>query len=603
MRVIDIIVKKREGYELTSDEIDFMVKGIMAGEVSDPQAAAFLMAAFCKGLNEQETADLTLSMAKSGEVLDLSDIPGTKVDQPSTGGVGNKTPLIVPPMVAAAGVYVPKMSGRSLKHTGGTIDILESIDYKADIPTEQFIANIKQIGLSNICQTSDLAPADGRLYKLRKETGTVESIPLIVSSIISKKIAIGCDAIVIDVKAGPGALLPDYNDTLKLAKELVRVGELAKIKTIALITDNSQPQGRTVGNTLALAEAIDVLKGEGPEDQKKICLELAANMLVLAAKAENVDEGKATLSHLIAEGKAFDKFKEQVKVHQGDVKKLDHPKLLESARFKIPVVAPQSGYISKLDADQVNTYARELIFVRTSDGKEKLQHYDTGVVFYKKLGDCVEEGQEIGLIHANDEALGKDVKERLLEKAYEFSDEKPKCPPLIHATVTKEGIAVGREITAIVALIKARVEGEDKYLLQFNKHWNCYNLISGKEEEEDRGSLRNTALREVSEELFLERERDFTVRELPIEAVEIVQFSERHRVYTKYKFKLYQVFFNRPFSEINSWLMMNRYNRWFTEQELRAGKGREGSDISDTVRGLVKEIPRGLRVLPYSISL
>ena len=602
MQVAEIIRRKRDGYELTPDEIDFLIKRLVAGEVSDAQAAAFLMAAFCRGLNREETAALTRSMAYSGEVLDLGEIPGIKVDLPSTGGVGNKTPLIVPPMVAAAGVYVPKMSGRSLKHTGGTIDILESIGYKAEISIDQFISNVKQIGLSNICQTVELTPADRKLYKLRKETGTVESIPLIVSSIISKKIAIGCDVIVIDVKAGAGALLTDYNDALELAQELVRIGELTGIKTIAVITDNSQPQGRAVGNSLAIAEAVDVLKGEGPEDQQTLCLELAAHMLILAQKAKDMEEARSLLKTLIAEGKAFEKFKEQVRLHGGDVEKLDDPERLRAAKFKIPVTAPQDGYVSRLDADEVNTCARRLIFEKGTDGREKIKHYDTGIVFNKKLGDAVSAGEEIAVIHANDKASGEKVRKELLKKAYEFSEEEPVRPPLIHAVVTKSGIQVQREITAIIAFIKARLDGEDKYLLQYNKHWNWYNLISGKEEAEDKGELKNTALREVSEELFLEENEEFTVKELPIEEIELVQFSKRHKVYTRYKFKLYQVFFIKPFERIISWLKVNHNNKWFTEEEIRAGRGRDGSIISETARKVINQISGGLSSLPYSFE-
>lgn len=428
MRMIDIIEKKRDGFELTTEEINFFVEGYTNGTIPDYQASALLMAIYFKGMNKRETADLTMAMVKSGDQIDLSKIEGIKVDKHSTGGVGDSVTLAVGPLVAACGVPVAKMSGRGLGHTGGTIDKLESIPgFHVEIDTEEFIRLVNQNKIAVVGQTGNLTPADKKLYALRDVTGTVDSIPLIASSIMSKKIAAGANSIVLDVKVGDGAFMKTIADARELARAMVDIGSQVGRKTIAVISNMNQPLGYAIGNALEIEEAIATLKGEGPEDLTELCLTIGSHMVVLAEKAANFDEARAMLQEAIESGKALELMKTFVAAQGGDVSVIDHPEKLPQAKYKIELRAKETGYISELTAEKFGHASALLGAGRTT--KDAEINLAVGIVLHKKVGDYVEKNEPILTIHADTENVAE--VEKILYDSIKISETKVEKDPLI----------------------------------------------------------------------------------------------------------------------------------------------------------------------------
>ncbi len=419
MRMYDLIYKKRNGTPLTRDEIRFMIDGYTKGEIPDYQMSAMMMAIFFIGMNEEETLELTMAMAESGDLLDLSEISGKKVDKHSTGGVGDKTSLALAPMVAACGLNVAKMSGRGLGHTGGTIDKLESFPgFSTEIPTEQFIDNVNNIGISIMGQTKNLAPADKKLYALRDVTATVDNMSLIASSIMSKKLAAGADAIVLDVKTGSGAFMKKEDDSFALAKEMVSIGNNAGRKTIAVISDMDQPLGNAVGNALEVIEAIETLKGNGPEDFVELCLTLGSQMLLAGEIASDIAGARTMLMESIESGKALEKLAEFVEAQGGNKEYVYHPEKLVLADIQEEIVASVEGYIEHIECDEIGICS--LILGGGRETKESEVDLSVGFYLKKKVGDYVKKGESLATIYANDLTKLKSAKERFL-KAYSYS--------------------------------------------------------------------------------------------------------------------------------------------------------------------------------------
>ncbi|MBQ6995014.1 MAG: pyrimidine-nucleoside phosphorylase [Lachnospiraceae bacterium] len=435
MRMYDLIMKKRNGNALSEKEIEFMVEGYTKGEIPDYQMSAMTMAIFFQGMNEQETLALTMAMAHSGDMLDLSGINGIKVDKHSTGGVGDKTSLALTPMVAALGVPVAKMSGRGLGHTGGTIDKLESfIGFSTAITEKQFKDNVNSIGISIMGQTADLAPADKKLYALRDVTATVDNMSLIASSIMSKKLAAGADAIVLDVKTGSGAFMKAEEDAFELAKEMVKIGHGAGRKTSAVISDMDEPLGFAVGNALEVKEAIDTLKGKGPKDFVELCLTLGSYMVVAAQKAQSIEEARGMLEKVIEDGSALDKLAAFIEAQGGDKEMVYHPEKLPLASMIEEIPSPVEGYIKHIECDEIGICS--LILGGGRETKESEIDLSVGLVLKKKVGDFVKKGETLAVIHANDSEKLRSATERFLG-AYTFSEELVAKKKLIKGIVTQ----------------------------------------------------------------------------------------------------------------------------------------------------------------------
>jgi pyrimidine-nucleoside phosphorylase len=433
MRMVDLIEKKRDGGELTTEEINFFVQGYTRGEIPDYQVSALAMAIYFRDMTDRERADLTMAMVQSGETIDLSAIEGIKVDKHSTGGVGDTTTLVLAPLVAALDIPVAKMSGRGLGHTGGTIDKLEAVEgFHVEISKEQFVELVNKHKIAVIGQTGDLTPADKKLYALRDVTGTVSSIPLIASSIMSKKIAAGADAIVLDVKTGAGAFMKTVEDAKKLAQAMVRIGNNVGRKTMAVISDMSQPLGRAIGNALEVKEAIDTLRGNGPKDLEELCLALGRQMVFLAGKAESLEEAEELIRGVIKNGKALEKFKEFLANQGGDPSVVDHPEKLPQAAYQIEVPAKTDGVVAEMIADEIGTAAMWLGAGRAT--KESEIDLAVGLVMNKKIGDPVKAGESLVTIHANRENV-----DDVIEKLYASIriDKQAKAPVLIHDIVTE----------------------------------------------------------------------------------------------------------------------------------------------------------------------
>ncbi|GBF11556.1 pyrimidine-nucleoside phosphorylase [Tepidibacillus sp. HK-1] len=438
MRMVDLIQKKRDGNNLTTEEIQFIIEGYTQGNIPDYQMSALTMSIFFKGMNDREITDLTMAMVQSGEQIDLTAIEGIKVDKHSTGGVGDTTTLVLGPLVATAGVPVAKMSGRGLGHTGGTIDKLESIEgFHVELSNEEFIKQVNEIKLAVIGQTSNLTPADKRLYSLRDVTATVDSIPLIASSIMSKKIAAGANAIVLDVKTGEGAFMKTPDKSFELAKALVDIGTQTGRNTVAIVSNMDQPLGFAVGNALEVKEAIDTLKGNGPKDLEELCLVLGSHMLVLGGKAKDTDNAYQTLKELIQSGKALETLKEFVSRQGGNPELIEHPERLPQAKSKIEVTALESGYIHHIDAEEIGISAMMLGAGRET--KESKIDLSVGIVLHKKVNDYVSKGGVLATLHVNDEKNIAEVTEKVLQ-AYTIKEEKIEDVPLIYGIVSKNGI-------------------------------------------------------------------------------------------------------------------------------------------------------------------
>ncbi|THF80700.1 pyrimidine-nucleoside phosphorylase [Metabacillus sediminilitoris] len=430
--MVDLIEKKRDGQELTKEEIHYIIENYTTGDIPDYQMSAFTMAIYFQGMTDKERAELTMAMVHSGDTIDLSEIEGIKVDKHSTGGVGDTTTLVLGPLVAAVGVPVAKMSGRGLGHTGGTIDKLESVPgFHVEIENKQFIELVNKNKIAVIGQSGNLTPADKSLYALRDVTATVNSIPLIASSIMSKKIAAGADAIVLDVKTGAGAFMKDLKESKELAKAMVDIGNLVGRRTMAVISDMSQPLGFAIGNALEVKEAIDTLSGKGPKDLEELCLTLGSYMVLLAGKAESLEEARTMLVEVMNNGKALQTLKIFLEAQGGDGSVVDQPETLPQAKYVIELEAQEDGYISEIIADAVGTAAMLLGAGRAT--KESQIDLAVGLVLNKKIGDSVKKGESLVTIHSNYENVDE-VKQKLY-KSISISGSEVKAPELIYATV------------------------------------------------------------------------------------------------------------------------------------------------------------------------
>lgn len=434
MNAVEIIIKKRDGLELTGDEIAYFINGLSNRTVPDYQAAAWLMAVMLNGMNERETTDLTLAMADSGDVLDLSDVAPIEVDKHSTGGVGDKTTLVVEPLVAACGLPVGKMSGRGLGFSGGTLDKVEAIPgFTTSFSKEEFMRLFRETGLVLAGQSSDLAPADGVLYKLRDVTGTVQSIPLIASSVMSKKIAGGARAIVLDVKVGVGAFMRNLDEARQLSRLMVSIGKLSGRRVTALLSDMNQPLGNAVGNALEVKEAIATLQGHGPEDFWEHCLTVAAHMLLVGEKAHQLEEAREIAEKTWKAGAAWQKFRSMVINQGGDVAYVDHPEKMALAPIIEMIPSPNQGFIKWIDAKKVGEATVDMGAGRKR--KEDEIDHAVGVIIHHKVGDRIEKNDALFTIHARDQASAQEAKQRILA-AHEFSDSACTALPLFYETIT-----------------------------------------------------------------------------------------------------------------------------------------------------------------------
>ncbi len=427
MRAVDIIIKKRDKQELSKEEISFLVKNFTTGEIPDYQMSAWAMAVLLNGMSHQEITNLTMALAASGDQLDLSEFGGLVVDKHSTGGVGDKTTLVVAPIVAACGLPVGKMSGRGLGFSGGTIDKLESIPgFKSDLSTEEFISKLREHGIVLTGQSLDLAPADGKLYALRDVTGTVQSIPLIASSVMSKKIASGADAIALDVKVGRGAFMRNLEEANELAQVMVAIGKLSGRRVIAVLSQMDQPLGVAVGNALEMKEAIEMLNGSGPDDFHVHCIDLSAYMLILGKKAADLESGRKMAQEAIDNGSALEKFKELIQSQHGDVSVIEQPELLPSAKLVIPITADSAGWVKVVDAQAVGESSVEIGAGRAKKGD--IIDQAVGIMVRVKVGDKINAGQTLFDVHVNDRKAFETVFQKL-KTSVQISEEPVEPPP------------------------------------------------------------------------------------------------------------------------------------------------------------------------------
>ncbi|KEI58659.1 thymidine phosphorylase [Enterococcus faecium UC10237] len=433
MRMVDLIEKKRDGNELSKEEIEYIVTNYTNGKIPDYQVSALLMAIFYQDMTNEEITNLTLAIANSGDVIDLSSLEGIKVDKHSTGGVGDTTTLILAPLVASVGVTVAKMSGRGLGYTGGTLDKLEAIPgFQIELSDEEFVRIVNESKVAVIGQSGNLAPADKKLYALRDVTATVDSLPLIASSIMSKKIAAGADAIVLDVTTGDGAFMKNIEDARRLAKTMTSIGKLANRETVAVISDMSEPLGEAIGNSLEVVEAIETLQGNGPEDLVEMCYALGSQMVVLAGKAKTTDEARTLLQEALESGKALAKFKEMIQNQGGDPAIVEHPERILTARYTMELPAKQSGVVSKIVANELGIAAMMLGAGRKT--KEEDIDHAVGLKLHKKIGVTVTKGESLLTIYSNDEEITSVIE--LLYKNIEIGESAMK-PTLIHDIITE----------------------------------------------------------------------------------------------------------------------------------------------------------------------
>ena len=437
MRMFDIIAKKRDGGVLSREELEFAVMGFVNGQVPDYQMSALLMAIYLRGMTEKETAQLTDVMAHSGDMVDLSAISGIKADKHSTGGVGDKTTLVIAPIVAACGVKIAKMSGRGLGHTGGTVDKMEAVPgTQTAVDRERFFAQVNEIGISVIGQSGNLAPAAKKMYALRDVTATIGCVPLIASSIMSKKLAAGSDCILLDVKTGNGAFMKTLDDSIELAKAMVSIGQHNGRKVAALITDMDTPLGHNIGNSLEVIESVEVLKGHGPADLTEVCYQLAANMLYLAGKG-SLEECRRMAEEAVASGAAYEKLKQMFAAQGGDVSVLDDPDKFQKAKFSRPLLAAESGYLVRMNTEMVGNASVCLGAGRIT--KEDTIDFAAGIVLHKKTGDKVEAGECLATLYADHEEKFA-AAEEMFRAALTFGPAPEPVPALVMARVTEEGV-------------------------------------------------------------------------------------------------------------------------------------------------------------------
>lgn len=432
MRMIDLIQKKKHGEVLTKEEIDFIIQGYTKGEIPDYQMSAFLMAVYFKGMNKEETANMTLSFVNSGDKVDLSSINGIKVDKHSSGGVGDKISLIVIPLVASVGVPVAKMSGRGLGHTGGTIDKLEAIEgFRTELSRKDFINNVNKYKMAIAGQSGNLTPADKKIYALRDVTATVDSIPLIASSIMSKKIASGADAIVLDVKVGSGAFMKSVDEAKELARTMVDIGKSLNRRTVAVVTNMNQPLGYEVGNANEVKEAVKVLKGHGADDETVVALTIASHMAVLGGAFKDFNTAYSNLSELIKSGKAIEKLKELIRIQGGNADVIDNPELLPQAKHHIEVKASQDGYITEIEAESIGLSAMLLGAGRKT--KEDVIDFSAGITMVKKVADEVKAGDTICILHTNLDIYSEAIE--MTKKAFKIGTVKPEAIQYIYGVI------------------------------------------------------------------------------------------------------------------------------------------------------------------------
>ncbi|OGS45744.1 MAG: pyrimidine-nucleoside phosphorylase [Elusimicrobia bacterium RIFOXYD2_FULL_34_15] len=441
MRIYDLILKKRDGEELSKAEISFIINGFVKGGIADYQMSAFLMAVYFRGMTSRESVNFTIAMADSGEKIDLSSISGFKVDKHSTGGVGDKTTLVLAPLVAACGGKIAKMSGCGLGHTGGTIDKLESIPgFKTSLTKEKFIKNVNKIGLAIMGQTAQIVPADKLIYALRDVTATVDSIPLIAASIMSKKLASGSNGIVLDVKTGSGAFMQKYEDALELAKLMVNIGENADQKTVALITNMDEPLGYAIGNSIEVKEAIDTLNGTGPKDLTNLCIELGGNMLLISGLVKNIKEGKGKIKKAIYNKSGLEKFKELVKIQDGNPAVVQNPSLLPQCKKIIEIKSEKSGYIEKINSCEVGIVSQILGAGRKT--KNDTIDLSVGIYLKKKISDKIKKGETLAIFHTDgNKNKTNEAKDRFLN-AYKISNKKVTPSKLLFAKITKNKVEI-----------------------------------------------------------------------------------------------------------------------------------------------------------------
>lgn len=438
MRIYDIIKKKRDGLELSSEEINYCIQNYINGKIPDYQMSALLMAIFFNKMTDRETLDLTRAMVNSGDKVDLSEINGTKVDKHSTGGVGDTVTLILGPMIAACDVPFVKMSGRGLGHTGGTLDKLESIEgFRVELSREEFLNNVNKINIAICSQTANIALADKKLYSLRDVTATVDNISLIASSIMSKKLAIGSDAIILDVKVGSGAFMKKLEDAIDLSKEMVSIGTNYGRETVAVVTNMDEPLGKAIGNSLEVKEAIEVLKGKGPEDLRELCLYIGSLLLVLAKKVKDQDEGIKLLKEVLDNNLAYNKFIELVEYQGGNIEQVKNPDLLPKSKYVIEVKSNIEGYVTSIDAEKMGICALKL-----GAGRETMDSvidHSVGIVLNKKVNDKVALGETLAYIHANDLDKANEV-EKEIKSIYQIDKKPGKDKKLIYGLVTKDEV-------------------------------------------------------------------------------------------------------------------------------------------------------------------
>lgn len=424
MNTYQLILKKRNKQNLSQKEIEFLVSGYTSGEIPDYQISAFLMASFLNGMNEKETFYLTKAMLESGQSIDLSFVQEKKIDKHSSGGVGDKVSLILAPLVASCGVAVPMVSGRALGHTGGTLDKLESIPgFRTNLSQEEFKNNLSEINVAIMCQTEEITPADGKIYALRDVTATVDNIPFITASILSKKLALKSDAVLFDIKFGNGAFMRTEKEAIGLAKNLIKIGSKFKRKMVALITDMNEPLGEAVGNSLEIIETVEFLKGNSPPDLKEVTLVLSSYMLILADRVKNFNEGMKLLNQQIGNGKALEKFKQMLQNQGGDTRIVEDYSLLPEAKFRLEVKAPKSGYVQSINTFEIGMIALELGAGRKT--KETKIDYGVGLLIKKKVGNLVKKGEALAIVLANDREKGEEAVKNLLN-AFQIGPQKRK---------------------------------------------------------------------------------------------------------------------------------------------------------------------------------
>lgn len=438
MKMIDIIKKKRDGHELTQSEIDFFVEGYTKDQIPDYQVSALLMAVFFQKMSKRETVHLTQAMIRSGETIDLGVVQGVKVDKHSTGGVGDKTTIVLAPVVAALGAPVAKMSGRGLGHTGGTLDKLESIPgFRLDLLKEDFVKQVNTYKVAIAGQTAEIAPADKKLYALRDVTGTVDNISLIAGSIMSKKLACGADAIVLDVKTGSGAFMKTLEESFELAKEMVEIGNGVGKETVAMITDMDEPLGNAIGNSLEVIEAIETLKGKGPKDFYDICCELGAQMLLLSKKVLSREEGIRLVQDVIQDGRALKKFRELIEIQGGDPRVTEDYTVFPTAKYQEEVFLTESGFVTAIQAEQIGMAALTLGAGRET--KESEIDLSSGIILKKKIGDFVDKDTSVATIFYNKKEKSEEAKS-LLHQSFKLSQTKPSPKKLIYGFVSKDDV-------------------------------------------------------------------------------------------------------------------------------------------------------------------